>query len=350
MKEINFEINVLLIEDNPGDVRLIREALITVSGASKFTLEHRSTLEKGFERLNDGKIDVVLLDLTLPDSTGFTTFLKLRERFPDVTIVVLSGIDDEDLAMKIVQSGGQDYLIKGFVNEILLSRSIKYALERKQAEEMLKSSLKEKEILLKEIHHRVKNNLQVISSLLSLQSNYITDKQVLQMFVEGQNRIKSIALIHEKLYQSKDLGKVIFRDYVSSVTTSLFHSYGVNNDRINHRIEVDDVFLNIDTAIPCGLIINELVSNSLKYAFPKSKRGEIYVKLKSSPDGNFILDIGDNGVGLPEQMDFKQTETLGLQLVNKLAEQLDGTIDFNNINGTEFKINFAELNYKKHTV
>jgi PAS domain S-box-containing protein len=216
--------------------------------------------------------------------------------------------------------------------------------ERKRAEEQIKASLEEKEVLLKEIHHRVKNNLQVISSLLYLQSKSIKDKAALQMFQESQNRVRSMAFIHERLYQSQDLARVDFAEYVRSLTNYLFRSYGVSTDVIQLKINMDDVPLSIDTAIPCGLIVNELVSNSLKYAFPDGKGGEIRIELGSDGDNRFALMVSDDGVGLPEDVDFRKTESLGLQLVNNLSvAQLEGAIDLDRSGGTTFRITFTGL-------
>jgi len=213
--------------------------------------------------------------------------------------------------------------------------------ERKRAEDQIKASLEEKEVLLREIHHRVKNNLQIISSLLNLQSRYIKDKQVLHVFKESQNRIKSMALIHKKLYQSKDLARIDFAEYVRSLIADLFRSYKADYDLITLKINIDDVFLGIDTAIPCGLIINELVSNSLKYAF-KGGQGEIRIDLHSEKEGKFTLIVSDSGLGLPKDLDFRNTESLGLQLICTLVDQLQGTIGLDRTGGTKFKIAFTE--------
>jgi PAS domain S-box-containing protein len=212
--------------------------------------------------------------------------------------------------------------------------------ERKKAEEQINASLQEKVVLLREIHHRVKNNLQVISSLLNLQSGYIEDKRSLEIFRESQNRVRSMALIHEKLYQSKELNKIEFSEYIKSLTKDLFNSYNVDNNRIILKSDFDGIYFEIDTAILCGLIINELVSNSLKHAFPDSRKGEIFISIKKM-ENKYSLVLRDNGIGFPQNIDYKKTESLGLQLVNTLTEQLGGMIDLHRNGCTEFRIEFT---------
>jgi two-component sensor histidine kinase len=217
-------------------------------------------------------------------------------------------------------------------------------VERQRAENQIKTSLREKEVLLKEIHHRVKNNLQVISSLLKLQAGYIKEHHVLEILKESQNRVRAMALLHEKLYQSEDLAKINFTEYVHSLVANLFRSYGVKSQTIAARINIADILFDIDTVIPCGLIINELVSNSLKYAFPENQKGEIRVELVQTSQGECCILVSDDGVGLPEDLDFHDTKSLGLQLVCMLIEQLEGSVELDRSCGTTFKIT---LNSKK---
>ncbi|MCP4400351.1 MAG: PAS domain S-box protein [bacterium] len=213
---------------------------------------------------------------------------------------------------------------------------------RKQAEQQIRSSLQEKEVLLKEIHHRVKNNMQVISSLLNLQANLVQDKRFQFMFQESQYRIKSMALIHEKLYQSKNLTHIDFNDYVKTLAHNLYISYRTSVGNILFTIDVEPVSFDIDTAIPCGLIMNELVSNSLKYAFPGGS-GTITIDMKEKSDGVYTLTIGDDGIGMPEDLDIAASDTLGLQLVKGLVEeQLEGTLELRNTQGTIWKITFQK--------
>ncbi len=209
------------------------------------------------------------------------------------------------------------------------------------------SSLKEKEMLLREIHHRVKNNLQVISSLISLQSRYRKDDQAIEMAKESQNRIKVMALIHEKLYRSKDFANVEFNDYIKNLVNGLFTSYKVSSSRIVLKMDIENISLGIDTAINSGLIVNELVTNCLKHAFPEGRDGEIRISLCTLNDGEMELVVSDNGVGMPESLDIKKAESLGLRLITNLTERsLHGRVNINRENGTEFRIIFKERNYK----
>jgi PAS domain S-box-containing protein len=231
----------------------------------------------------------------------------------------------------------------------------------KLAENKIKASLEEKNLLLQEIHHRVKNNLQIISSLLSLQSKYVKDEEDLELFKESQSRVRSMAFIHEQLYQSSNFTNIDFSVYVENLISYLFHSYSIDPSYVNFKLNIDNVSLDINTAIPCGLIINEIVTNSLKYAFPIMEycnssntaiisseiSNEICIRLHSYKENKFSLFVSDNGIGLPENVDFRNTDTLGLQLVNSLVDQLDGTIELDRINGTTFKIIFNKLNYRK---
>jgi PAS domain S-box-containing protein len=213
------------------------------------------------------------------------------------------------------------------------------------ATKKLKTSIKEKDILLREIHHRVKNNMQIISSLLSLQMTHLDHGDAVDLLKESQNRVRSMAIIHDKLYQSNDFTKIDLSEYIKSLVNGLFYSYSIE-DHINSSIDVDDVLLNIETAVPFGLILNELISNSLKHGFPEGISGELYISLKFVDD-KYELIVGDTGIGFPEEIDFKKTDSLGLQLVNNLVSQIDGEIELNKSHGTEYKIIFKELKYKE---
>lgn len=235
-------------------------------------------------------------------------------------------------------------------NEILVTSIIRDITERRQIEEHMQASLREKEALLKEIHHRVKNNLQVTSSLLRLQSNYIEDQKSRDLFSESQNRIKSMALVHEKLYQSKELSKINFPEYIESLSVLLFRAYGVDRDQIELEVKGREVFLSVETAVPCGLMINELVSNCLKHAFPKGRKGKITVSIKHDFNENhYSLEVSDNGIGLPPELDIEKTDSLGLQLVRTLTSQLNGKFQARSAHpGTIIEIDFSELKVVDH--
>ena len=227
-----------------------------------------------------------------------------------------------------------------------IGREIGTAINRIKSQNKVINSLKEKEVLLKEIHHRVKNNMQIISGLLNLESANVFDKRDESLFQRAQDRVQSMALIHSNLYQSKDLSSINFKTYLDTLTSELFcaHAAG-SNIKIDINI-IDDISLNMETAIPLGLIVNELVSNSLEYAFPQGREGEVRISLKSLKD-QFELTVCDNGIGFPEDLNFRNTKTLGLGLVVMLIDQLDGTIELHRGPGTKFKINFKKLKYEK---
>lgn len=228
--------------------------------------------------------------------------------------------------------------------ETYLMAMIMDITERKLVEDKIKASLHEKEVLLMEIHHRVKNNLQIISSLLNLQSRGIDNEEVQEVFKESQARVKSMAMVHEKLYQSQNLSRIQFKDYILSLVNNLLQTYLRDPSGIQLKTDIDDVYIDINTAVPSGLIINEIISNSLKYAFDDD-RGEIKISLRKDDD-EMVLKISDNGKGFSKDFDFRTTETLGLQLVNSLVQQLDGKIELDKTKGVGFRITFKELKYE----
>jgi two-component system CheB/CheR fusion protein len=224
-------------------------------------------------------------------------------------------------------------------NREVIQLNIRDVTGRKKDEEQIRASLREKETLLKEIHHRVKNNLQVIASLLRLQSDFIRDERLGVLVEEMHNRIRSIATIHEILYASNDLSTVDFSAYLQRIAQDLFALYSVDPDKIRLRTDIGGIGLDISQAVPCGLIVNELLTNSLKYAFRDGRPGLIQVSLEKD-DERFVLSVADNGEGLPQELDPHQTTSLGLQLVNLLAEQLEGALVLDRTQGTRFSVSF----------
>ncbi|MDH2658544.1 PAS domain S-box protein [Methanobacterium formicicum] len=248
-----------------------------------------------------------------------------------------------------------DNLHWGLVNmtPIMKDNEISHVLEivtditqQKIAENRIKSSLHEKELLLKEIHHRVKNNMQIISSMLNLQCMYVGDDEVAMIVLKNSdNRVQSMAMIHESIYDSPDLSRIDFEEYIRKIVTYLYNTYQTQRTQVKTVIDVEDVKFNIETAVPCGLIISELVSNSLKHAFPKGKKGEIHVSLHSSDD-TYQLTISDNGIGLPEDSEIGKINSFGLELVNILVNQIEGKLSLDKSHGTKYTIKFKELEYK----
>jgi len=231
-------------------------------------------------------------------------------------------------------------------DQIIGTRSyIRDITESKKNKQRIERSLKEKEVLLREIHHRVKNNMQVISSLLTLQSKDIDDEKVLDIFQESRRRIKTMAMVHEKLYRSEDLSKVDFSKYISSLTQYLFRSFGIDPEKILLKKEVEEIFLDINTAIPLGLLVNELISNSLKHGFPDNKGGEVKISMSREDKDKIKLVVSDNGVGVKNKLVFNKPSSFGLQLVKMLTEQLHGNMKVEMNEKTSFIIIFKELDY-----
>jgi PAS domain S-box-containing protein len=233
----------------------------------------------------------------------------------------------------IVSAGNIEYRGKPTVIATLLDIT-----EAKRTEERISNTLAEKVVILKEVHHRVKNNLQIICSLLDLQSDSITDEKSRSYFLESQDRIRSMALVHERLYKSEDFTTIGFEEYIRDLCAHLFDSYLADPGRITLNIDAGGLSMGIDRAIPWGLIINELVSNALKHAFPDNRSGEISIRIRLDEDDWFALTVADTGVGMPPDLDFKNTGTLGMQLVNMLTLQLNGHIFMEGTTGTVFNI------------
>ncbi len=225
--------------------------------------------------------------------------------------------------------------------------SVRDISDRKKSEDKIKKSLDEKETLLREIHHRVKNNMQIISSLLNLQIRHEDLDETIGVLKESQGRVKSMAIIHEKLYQSHSLNYINFKEYIQKLILDIFYSYGIKQDNIQFELNIDDIHLNIDTALPLGLIINEIITNCVKYAFPKDK-GKITIKLITKQE-QLELTIVDNGKGIPEDIDIENSKTLGLQLIQNLVNQLEGELKITTNHGTSIKIIFNEIKYKERT-
>lgn len=254
-------------------------------------------------------------------------------------------IETQELGPRLLHTRKIPIFIKEGYPQYLLGIS-EDITEFKQAENDLKESLRVKEVLLREIHHRVKNNMQIISSMLNLQCMYVGDDEVAMIALKNSdNRVQSMAMIHESIYDSPDLSRIDFEEYIRKIVTYLYNTYQTQRTQVKTVIDVEDVKFNIETAVPCGLVISELVSNSLKHAFPEGKKGEILVSLHSSDD-TYQLTISDNGIGLPEDSEIDKINSFGLELVNILVNQIDGKLSLDKSHGTQYALKFKELEYK----
>lgn len=331
---------ILLVEDNPGDARLIQETLSEIKKI-KFELEYVTRLSSGINILKNQDIALIILDLNLPDSQGVDTLKTIFKHADDIPIVILSGLSAEEIAVETLKIGAQDYLLKGQIDAHLLGRSIRYAIERKKTEKIIKASLAEKTVLLQEIHHRIKNNLQLIISLLRIQSSYVTSPHNRDLFKVCQNRVYSISLIHERLFHSQEQTRIDFPKYIKELTIHLYQIFKKSESSVQFEIKAEKILLDLNTAIPCGLILNELVSNILKHAFPKGKKGKFHITMTSPKNNHYKLMIKDNGVGLPDNVNPHNPDALGLQLVKDLTKQLNGSLKFNRKIGTSYTILFS---------
>lgn len=339
-------LRILVIEDNPGDVRLLKE-MFAAEPPQSYELMHSPRLDLALQRLSAGGVDIVLLDMGLPDGEGIDSVRRVRRIAPHVPLVVLTGREDDELVAASIRQGAQDYLIKGQVENRALPRALRHAVERfamvTEAEAVnleLERRVQEKDILLAEIHHRVKNNLQVISSLLSMEASRAREAETAAMLRVTQNRILAMAIVHKALYESKDFAQVDFAVFIRTFVPSLIEIYSVRPDQVALSIKVADVALPLDIAIPCGLIVNELISNALKHAFPNGRRGSIRVELRNEDGKTVTLSVEDDGIGLPADFNFDNDQTLGVQLVHMLSQQLGGTVTATRTDWTRFRVRF----------
>jgi len=339
-------LHILLVEDNPGDVRLLCE-MFSNERPDTYAITHFPRLAQALNFLARDAVDIVLLDLGLPGEGGVDTVRRVRKLAPQVPLIVLTCRDDDAMVAEAMLEGAQDYLVKGQIEQRALPRALRHAIERfsmltKAAHTNieLERRVHEKDILLSEIHHRVKNSLQVVSSLLSLESARIQDPSINEVLQSTQNRIRSMALIHQTLYQSKDFARVDFNAFLLSFVPTLIQSYSVQPDQVSLTIHVAEVRLPIDAAIPCGLIVNELISNALKHAFPDGRKGTICISFTQDDDNHATLSVADDGIGIPEEFSFERSDTLGVQLVYLLAGQIAGTVSCTRSAPTSFALRF----------
>jgi two-component sensor histidine kinase len=367
-------LDVLQVEDSPGDAALIQR---TLRRAGYTVYSERVTNARAMKSALASRVwDVIIADYRLPEFDAPSALSLLRESGRDIPFIVVSGALGEDLAVAMMKAGAQDYLLKNNLARLApaVQREIgdvRTRLGRQRAEQALDESeqrftaqgetldrqtqqLQHREIMLREIHHRVKNNMQVMSSLLSLQARTASNPETARMLEENQHRIQSMSLLHEILYQSEDLASLDFCKYLLRMVDHLFGSYGVSNHQIRLHTELDPIRLELDDALPSGLLISEVLSNSLKHAFPDGREGEIRILLHCPSPTKVSLVLSDNGVGFPAGLDWATSRSLGLRLVRTLAQQLRASLEIRSSSGTEVRLiftpkrrdNLAEVKFK----
>jgi two-component sensor histidine kinase len=315
---------MLLIES--GSVIAINRVLSEMLGSSEGT-DLRIPLHEFFISSRSEELEQKVRDTIREERNGFIQQIPDRSGEPI----------DLLLRPRKFCLDGKEYIL------ILVSEASETAKNNLRMED----ALAEKEVLLREVHHRVKNNLQVISSLLNLQSQFVDDQRIVGYMTDSQNRVRALGYVYEHLYRSKEVGRIDFSEYITRITQSLLREYSSFAQRVHMKYDVRNVTLNPDTAIPLGLLINELISNALRHAFPDGREGSIWISMFQNADLSYSLIVGDDGVGLPQDLDFEKVESLGLLLVSSLVSQLDGIIELRRDHGTEFKITFKALHYKE---
>jgi len=354
-------LRLLQVEDSASDAALTERAL-TKAGYTVYS-ERVVNAPQMRTALAKQSWDLIVSDYRLPQFDAKSALSLLHETGHDIPFIVVSGALGEELAVSMMKAGAQDYLLKRNLARLapavereigdvrarrgrdVAERALNESEERFTAQgatlERQTTLLRQRETLLREIHHRVKNNMQVMSSLLSLQSRVASNPAISRMLEENQNRIQSMALLHEILYQSEDLAVVDFSKYLRRMVDHLFRSYGVDNRQIRLHTALDAVGLELDDALPSGLLISEVVSNSLKHGFPEGRKGEVRIVLRRQSASIVSLVLSDNGVGLPEHLDWTKSRSLGLRLVRVLAQQLRANLDVRSQGGTEVSVVFT---------
>lgn len=340
-------ISGLVVDDNEDERALVARELRRANALIQI---REIACQSEFKAaLGAGCFDLVITDYKLRWANGIEVLCAVKQKSPDCAVIMFTAAGSQEIAVEAMKLGLDDYVIKTPGHYARLPAAVATALKRRaeridkrRADAGLRAALAEKDLLLKELYHRVKNNMQIISSLLDLQASTIRNAGMVETFRVSQARVRAMALVHEKLYQAPDLTKISFSDYVQDLVADLFSSYGVEPGRIELKLDVnlDGDFIPVDMAVPCGLIVNELLSNCVKHAFPEGRRGEIRVSLHAGEDDIYQLAVADNGVGLPAGFD-NAVGSLGLSLVRSLSrEQLKGTVEVKHNGGACFRICF----------
>jgi two-component sensor histidine kinase len=342
-------ISVLFVDDNES-IRKLYQRLLE-KHVNHFYIARNG--HHGLQLYQEHKPDLVITDINMPVMDGLEMVREIKNLDPNAKIVVMSAYNVKENFIESINLGVDGYLMKPVEAKKLLSlidefagiTMMKWELEskermRREAEEYLKKSLAEKDVLLREVHHRVKNNMQIISSILRMQGRTIEDPRLKDILQESQNRIHSMALIHENLYSNESLANIRFANYVQSLSGNIARTYADKQAIVRFDYNIEDAYLPIDIAIPCGLIINELISNSFKYAFKDRTQGTIGIHFKNLGEERYELSVFDDGVGIPADLDITKTRSLGMKIIHKLVKQLDGSLKTDFTNGTKFIITF----------
>jgi len=334
---------VLLVEDDPADAYLVTRHLAQTTGPlralGQFEVETLKALQPALLWLKQRVPDVILLDLSLPDCQGLATLRGVLDSAGQAPGVVLTGTIDAELALQALTPGAQDYFLKDQLTQELVVRTLRYAIERRRIQHRLELTLREKDLLLRELGHRAKNNLQVIASLLSMQARRSGDQSFRALVDSARERIDSIALAHDQLQRSPNLDSIDFSAYLKSLAQAVHHSHGGAARTIELVIDVGEHRLPLDRAITAGLIVNELLTNALKHAFPEDRRGRIRLSLEQR-ELELELVVEDDGVGTGKPSD-ETRSALGLSLVSTLAAQLEARVQRQDAAGTRLSLRFA---------
>jgi len=346
-----------MVDDSAADRKRCRILLEEVYGPELQFFEESEAAE-GLKTCRAVAPDCVLLEYKLPDMTGLEFLAELHSdaplNEPAFAVVMLTGLGSEQVAVEAMRSGAQDYLLKHRISSPRLGLAIQTATQKvglirelREEHARLTRSLAEKEVLIKELHHRVKNNLQVIASLLRLKAEATPDETASAVLRESQHRVEAIAMIHEQLYESADLRQVRLADQANLLMANLFNAFGVDSGRISGQVAVcarpdgGPLVLGVDQAIPTGLILNELISNALKHAFPGGRSGSIRIEAQSR-ERTVDLAVIDDGIGMPEDFAARKGKSLGLQIVEILVRQFGGTWELKREAGTTCRLSFPE--------
>jgi two-component sensor histidine kinase/CheY-like chemotaxis protein len=343
------QISVLFVEDNES----IRNLYIKWLEKRVMQVYYASNGQEGMELFTRYQPDLLISDISMPIINGLEMIKKIKQANPGLYVIIMSAYSFKEYFLEAISLGVNGYLIKpvepeklfAMVDELAGYILMHKALEEKErkrqiAESNLKKSLEEKEILLKEVHHRVKNNMQIISSILKMQERLIDDPKLKSVLGESQNRIRSMALIHENLYRNENLANIQFKNYVQALVNTISRSYSNQQRVVSFSFDMEDVFLPIDIGIPCGLIINELISNAFKHAFPDRATGNIRISLAHEGNGAYCLSVADDGIGINNSFSPEKANSLGMRIVYKLVEQIEAKLTYDFAEGTKYFIRF----------